>query len=253
MDNETNGLPIADVAARSFKKVHPRLGEGDYDRKKERDIQAAAAELAEVAGWALFDAEKHSAARRSHQEALFLAKLSGDRAIELLVMQNMAMQAGWTGRPREELAIARSVIEQGRISPRVEAICRVREAKGLAGSGQESEAVRSFDLARSLLQDSERSSDPAWTWWVTTDEIDAARTLGLLSNAAQNGKSMNAAPRNLRDALAHIESVIGEDPSKSHDNEGPWRSVPHVRVVVLSGSGAVMAVREPGDSPKLRM
>ncbi|MFE2040742.1 helix-turn-helix transcriptional regulator [Streptomyces sp. NPDC059477] len=95
LDNELNGLPIADVAARSFKKVHRRLGEGKYDRKAEHDIQAAAAELAEVAGWALFDAEKQGSARRFNQEALFLARLSGDRAIELLIMQNMAMQAGW--------------------------------------------------------------------------------------------------------------------------------------------------------------
>jgi hypothetical protein len=50
--------------------------------------------LAEIAGWTLFDAEKHGPARRFNQEALFLAELSGDRAIELLTMQNMAMQAG---------------------------------------------------------------------------------------------------------------------------------------------------------------
>ncbi|MFJ8000164.1 helix-turn-helix domain-containing protein [Streptomyces sp. NPDC096310] len=282
LDNELNGLPIADVAAQSFKKVHRRLGAGDYDLKAEHDIQAAAAELAEVAGWALFDAEKHAPARRFNQEALFLAKLSGDRSIELLIMQNMAMLAGWTGRPREELAIARSIIEQGRISPRIEAIFRVREAKGLAGSGQESEAARSFDRARSLLQDSERNSDPVWAWWVTTDEIDghqgfafqesgqwkkgiphlqravrqeagaqvgyraisavrllrcllgvhawrdaeglaesiipavsetsSARTLSLLNRTAQAGKSIKAAPRNLRDALDHIESAINEDP-----------------------------------------
>ncbi|MFJ6658185.1 helix-turn-helix transcriptional regulator [Streptomyces sp. NPDC091377] len=172
LDNELNGLPIADVAARSFKKVHRRLGEGDYDRKAEHDIQAAAAELAEVAGWALFDAEKQGPARRFNQEALFLAKLSGDRAIELLIMQNMAMQAGWVGRPREEFAIARSVIERGRISPRVEAIFRVREAKGLAGSGYETEAARAFDHARSLIQESARSDDPHWAWWVTADEIN---------------------------------------------------------------------------------
>ncbi|MFJ9589119.1 helix-turn-helix transcriptional regulator [Streptomyces acidicola] len=282
LDNEMNGLPIADVAARSFKKVHRRLGEGEYDLKSEHDIQAAAAELAEVAGWALFDAEKHGPARRFNQEALFLAKISGDRAIELLIMQNMAMQAGWLGRPREELAIARSIIEQGRVSPRIEAIFRVREAKGLASSGQESEAVCSFDRARSLIQDSERSNDPLWAWWVTADEIDgnqgfafqesgqwrkgiphlqralrqesgakvgyraisavrllgcflgvhawrdaedlaesiipiigetsSARTLRLLSDTAQNGKSMPAAPSNLRDALDHIESVVNDDP-----------------------------------------
>ncbi|MFF7752876.1 helix-turn-helix domain-containing protein [Streptomyces sp. NPDC007971] len=172
LDNDMNGLPIADVAARAYKSVHRQIGEGEYDRKAEHDIQSAAAELAEVAGWALFDAEKHQAARRFNQEALFLAKLSGDRSIELLVMQNMAMQAGWVGRPREELAIARSIIEQGRLSPRAEAIFRVREAKGLAGAGQESEASRSFDRARSLIQESKRCDDPYWAWWVTANEID---------------------------------------------------------------------------------
>ncbi|MET8831477.1 helix-turn-helix transcriptional regulator [Streptomyces sp. NPDC004610] len=172
LDNEMNGLPIADVAARSFKKVHRRLGEDAYDGANEHDIQAAAAELAEVAGWALFDAEEHAAARRFNQEALFLAQLSGDRSIELLILQNMAMQAGWVGRPREELAIARSIIERSGISPRVEAIFRVREAKGLSGSGQEAEATRSFAHARSLLQESERENDPMWAWWITADEID---------------------------------------------------------------------------------
>ncbi|MFD4262190.1 helix-turn-helix domain-containing protein [Streptomyces sp. NPDC058534] len=172
LDNEINGLPIADVAARAFKSVHRQMGEGEYDRRAEHDIQAAAAELAEVAGWALFDAEKQKAARRFNQEALFLAKLSGDRSMELLVMQNMAMQAGWMGRPREELAIARSIIEHGRLSPHTEAIFRVREAKGLAGSGRESEAAQSFDRARSLIQESKRCSDPYWAWWVTANEID---------------------------------------------------------------------------------
>jgi len=84
----------------------------------------------------------------------------------------LAMQAGWGGRPREEMAIARAVIEQGRVSPRVEAIFRRREARGLAGTGQEREAVRTFDRARSLIQDGEQRNDPSWAWWVTTDEID---------------------------------------------------------------------------------
>ena len=152
--------------------MHRQLGACTYDRRAELDIQSAAAELAEVAGWTLFDAERHRAARRFNQQALFLARLSGDRSIELLILQNLAMQAGWTGRPREELAIARSLIEQGRLSSRTEAIFRVREAKGLAGSGQETAAGRSFDRARSLIQESVGCRDPHWAWWVTANEID---------------------------------------------------------------------------------
>ncbi|WP_234440838.1 XRE family transcriptional regulator [Streptomyces rimosus] len=172
LDNELTGMPIAEVASRTYKSVHRRLGDGDYDSKYERDIRSAASELAEVAGWALFDAELHDAARRFNQEALFLAQLSGDRSIELLILQNMAMHSGWLGRHREELAVARSVIERNRLPPRVEAIFRMREARGLAGCGTLSEAGRLFDKARSLLECDGRSPGPAWSWWVSGNEID---------------------------------------------------------------------------------
>ncbi|MGW1716093.1 helix-turn-helix domain-containing protein [Streptomyces sp. NPDC002156] len=174
LDNEMHGLPIADAAAHSFKKVHRRLGEGDYDPRYERDIQAAAAELAEIAGWALCNEAKFSASRRYSQEALYLAKLSGDRSTELITLQNMGLLAGWNGRPREELAIARSVIDSGRLTPRAEAMFRGREAQGLALAGgvNSSDAARIFDRARSLLQDSVPDNEPAWAWWVTEREID---------------------------------------------------------------------------------
>lgn len=172
LDNEMHGLPVADMAARAFKTVHRRLGEGDYEPECERDIQAAAAELAEIAGWSLFNEGKFSASRRFNQEALFLAKLAGDRSTELITLQNMGMLAGWVGRSREELAIARSVIDQGHLSPRVEAMFRAREAQGLAGSGRTSEAVRSFGHSRSLLQDGAPADEPYWVWWVTEREID---------------------------------------------------------------------------------
>ncbi|MEU9337827.1 helix-turn-helix domain-containing protein [Streptomyces sp. NPDC048290] len=197
LDNAMNGVPIAEVAARSFKKVHRRLGEAAYDRRSERDVQAAAAELAEVAGWALFDAEEQSAARRFNQEALFLARLSGDRSIELLIMQNIAMQAGHVGRPREEVAIARAVIEQGGLSPRTEAIFRVREARGLSASARETEAARYFARARSLIQDSGREDDPAWAWWFTSEEIDGHQGCAL-RRSGQAGKGIPFLQRAVR-------------------------------------------------------
>ncbi|MFY1676577.1 helix-turn-helix domain-containing protein [Streptomyces sp. WMMC905] len=284
LDNEMHGLPIADLAARSFKTVHRRLGDGDYDPKYERDIQSAAAELAEIAGWALCNEGKFSASRRFSQEALCLAKLSGDRSTELITLQNIGLLAGWNGRPREELAIARSVIDSVDVTPRVEAMFRGREAQGLALAGgvNSSDAVRIFDRARSLLQDSVPDNEPSWAWWVTEREIDrqhgralqesgqwraaipilqramepesgtqvgyrniaAVRllscllevgawqeaeeeagklspavsemssviSLNLLAKVANKGKGTPAAPRNLKDALHHIEAEISEDP-----------------------------------------
>ncbi|WP_234348058.1 tetratricopeptide repeat protein [Streptomyces specialis] len=172
LDNQTNGLPIAEMAARAFKKVHRRLGAGAYEQKYERDILAAAAELAEIAGWALFNAGEFEASRRFNQEALFLARLAGDRSMELLVLQNMGMLAGWVGRPREELLIARSVMGQERLTPRIESMFRAREAQALARVGQEAQAALTFRRARSLLEESTPDNMPAWAWWITKSEID---------------------------------------------------------------------------------
>ena len=172
LDNEMNGLPIADAAVHAYKAVHRRIGSGDYDQKVERDIHSASAELAEIAGWALFNAGEFEASRRFNQEALFLAGLCGDRSIELITLQNQALLSGWSGRPREELAIARSVLENGRLASRIEAIFRAREAQGLAGSGRISEADKAFKKARSLLQESVPDDVPSWAWWITEREID---------------------------------------------------------------------------------
>ncbi|QKV95212.1 helix-turn-helix domain-containing protein [Streptomyces sp. NA02950] len=190
LDNELSGVSIAEPAGRAFKVVHRRLGVGDYDPRYERDIQSAAAELAEVAGWALFDAEIHGAARRFNYEALFLANLSGDRSIALLTLQNMAMLSEWRGRNQEALAIARSVLNRRRLSPRVEAMFRIREAKGLVGTGRTSDAIESLQRARSLIEDGDDVGAPDWSWWVTHREIDghwghALQIAGDVQNAIE--------------------------------------------------------------------
>ncbi|MEU4896598.1 helix-turn-helix transcriptional regulator [Streptomyces sp. NPDC044780] len=185
LDNELSGVSIAEPAGRAFKVVHRRLGAGDYDPRYERDIQSAAAELAEVAGWALFDAERDGAARRFNQEALFLANLSGDRSIALLTLQNMAMHSEWRGRNQEALSIARSVLNRGRLSPRVEAMFRMREAKGLVGTGRTSDAVESLRRARSLIEHGHDVGEPDWSWWLTDREIDGhwGHTLQIAGDA----------------------------------------------------------------------
>ncbi|MGP3941711.1 helix-turn-helix domain-containing protein [Streptomyces sp. 6N106] len=172
LDNELSGVSIAEPAGRAFKVVHRRLGAGDYDPRYERDIQSAAAELAEITGWALFDAERDGAARRFNQEALFLANLSGDRSIALLTLQNMAMHSEWRGRNQEALSIARSVLNRRRLCPRVEAMFRMREAKGLVGTGRTSDAIESLQRARSLIEDGNDVGEPDWSWWLTDREID---------------------------------------------------------------------------------
>ena len=53
--------------------MHQQLGTGAYKPAIERDLQAAAGKLAEVAGWLLYDAVRQDDARRMNQEALYFS------------------------------------------------------------------------------------------------------------------------------------------------------------------------------------
>lgn len=118
LDNRFGGADLVRLSTRFFRTLHEQLGTGTYDTTLERDLQSAAAELAEVVGWLAYDAEVHDLARRMNQESLYFARLAGDKTIELLTLQNSSMHAASQGRPKEALQIARSVLEETTGCPR---------------------------------------------------------------------------------------------------------------------------------------
>jgi transcriptional regulator with XRE-family HTH domain len=171
LDNRFGGGDLARLAVRFFRSLHQQLGTGAYEPAIERDLQATVGELAEIAGWLLYDADRQDDVRRMNQEALYFSRLAGDRSMELLTLQNASMHAGHLGRPREALHLARSVLESGdRLSPRVKTLFLVRKARALAQGGDE-QALRLFDQARSHYEDGTRDSDPKWAWWIGEREL----------------------------------------------------------------------------------
>ncbi len=171
LDNRFGGSDLARLAVRFFQSLHQQLGTGAYEPALERDLQATAGELAEVAGWLLYDADRQDDVRRMNQEALYFSRLAGDRRMELLTLQNASMHAGHLGRPREALHLARSVLEsRDRLSPRVKTLFLVRKGRALAQGGDE-RALRLFQQVRSHYEDGVRESDPKWAWWVDEREL----------------------------------------------------------------------------------
>jgi hypothetical protein len=188
LDNRFGGADLVKLSARFFRTLHRQLGAGIYDPRLERDLQSAAAELAEVVGWLAYDAEAHDLARRMNQESLYFSRLAGDRVIELLTLQNASMHAGAQGRPREALQIARSVLEGDyQLSPRLKAMFLMRKARALGQGGDES-GLRMFPEIRSLFLDGVSDGDPSWAWWIDEHELDwqeamTERDLGLVDRA----------------------------------------------------------------------
>lgn len=200
LDNRFGGVDLVNLSARFFRTVHRQLGTGTYDPRLERDLQSAAAELAEVVGWLAYDAEAHDLARRMNQESLYFARLAGDKAIELLTVQNSSMHAGAQGRPGEALQLARSVLEGDyRLSPRLRALFLTRKARAL-GQGGDDSSLRMFSEIRSLYLEGVSDGDPPWAWWIDEHELDwqeamVERDLGLISRSiTQFERSLAATP-----------------------------------------------------------
>src|ERR1700730_11582321 len=123
LENRVGGAELSRVAARFFGSVRNQIASGTHRPTVERDLYAAAGELAEVTGWLFYDADEQELVHRMNHEALRLSRLAGDRQMELLTLQNVAMHAGFLGRPREALQIACSVLEgRDRLSSRLQAV-----------------------------------------------------------------------------------------------------------------------------------
>ncbi|MGH3613373.1 MAG: XRE family transcriptional regulator [Pseudonocardia sp.] len=171
LDNQFGGTDLAPLATRFFKSVHRQLGEGLYEPSIRADLIAAAGELAEVTGWLAYDADRQDLVRRMNQESLYFTRMVGDKAIELLTLQNSSMQAGFLGRPAEALDIAESVLTGPyKLSSRLRSLFLIRKARALAQGG-DGAAVKLIDEARRLHSDGLASSDPNWTWWIDEREL----------------------------------------------------------------------------------
>lgn len=170
LDQQRGGTAAAPVVLRAYRRARHRVERGGIRPGRLRDVHSALAELAEVAGWSLADSADHRLAERVNARALGHARLAGDRDLELFVQQNRAMLAEWTGRPRQSVAIATNALERG-LSPRLEALFRLRLARANALLGRDTEARKHLARARGLHAEGVRDDDPPWSWWVNEAQL----------------------------------------------------------------------------------
>ncbi|MGH3866469.1 MAG: helix-turn-helix domain-containing protein [Pseudonocardiaceae bacterium] len=252
LDNRFGGADLARLAVRFFRSVHQQLGTGTYESAIERDLQAIAGELAEVAGWLLYDADRQAEVRRMNHEALYFSRLAGDRSMELLTLQNASMHAGDLGRPHEALHLARSVLEsRDRLSPRVKTLFLVRKARALTQGGDE-RALKLFDQARSHYQDGVRDTDPKWAWWVNEHElawhegralVDLGRPREAVGKFEQSVWKIS--PRHVRGRYLHLGYLLDAQVKVGawSDAETTMRQIAPMVSEVASTRGVVLLAR----------
>jgi tetratricopeptide (TPR) repeat protein len=209
LDVDAGGNTAARRAVAVLPDVLGRLRPGRHERRHARDLCAAAAELAEVAGWLLCDANRHAEADRANRVALSLSRRCGHRSMELFVLHNMSLQATYLRRPGRAVDLVRPVLDDGRLtgragSMRLHSMFRLRLARGYAQLGLRREAFDTLDHARSLLLDGVGDRDPAWSWWVSER--------GLYSATA----AMHGTLGDWRAALGPLRRALEAAPPHAH-------------------------------------
>jgi len=170
-DSRYGGTAVAPAAVQVWRTGQRKLERGGIPDRARRGYQSAVAELAEIAGWLLFDAGQWDSSRTAFLESHVLARLSGERAMEWFALDMLAMQDVHHGRPGEALGIADELLTRPRIPPRVALMARVRRGRALAQLGDHRRALDELAGARARLEESISPRDPAWAWWVNDCEI----------------------------------------------------------------------------------
>ncbi|CAL9651252.1 hypothetical protein SUDANB95_06594 [Actinosynnema sp. ALI-1.44] len=155
-------------------------------RTAPRDDPAALAELAEVAGWILFEEERQAEAHAHNTLALTLSRHSNIHETEMLTLLNSTFQRLRMGKLKEALGLAELGLERTR-SPKVRAMFALRQARVFSRRKDERAAFQALARAQHVLEDDPAA--PSWAWWIDETELNGHRAavlanLGHLEEAA---------------------------------------------------------------------
>jgi transcriptional regulator with XRE-family HTH domain len=167
-DQRHGGDQVASAAVQVWRSEQRKL---DIETDPTKERLSTVAELAEVSGWLLFDANRQNEAREAFIESQLLAGHAGDRPFQWFTLDLLAMQDVQRGHTGEALRIADELLGQARVPQRVTLLARMRRARALAQAGERSRALADIDAARGGLQESVTGRDPGWTWWVNEIEV----------------------------------------------------------------------------------
>lgn len=138
-----------------------------------RDLQALAAELARLAGWACFDARQYSTARTHFTQALRLAHHRDDRVFMANVLSCMSLQATYDGNPVDAVALACKAQDSARASggqPLVMSMLHMREAFAQATMRDSMACRHAIDRSRDAFELSRGRESEAPSWVRYFDE-----------------------------------------------------------------------------------
>ncbi len=125
------------------------------------ELYSAIGALAHRAGFTAFDVGAHEDARRVLSFALACAEQAKDWDLRAYVLDSMALQAIWTGRPDEGLTLAeQGLVRADRLTETVQAMLHTDRGRALAKMRRVNEALTAIGTAEDHFARSIPANDP---------------------------------------------------------------------------------------------
>ncbi|WP_322761245.1 XRE family transcriptional regulator [Frankia sp. Cr2] len=172
-------------------------------------LYAVAAELARLAGWAMYDVGQYGAAQRCWLVALRAAHEAGAPALGANVLRCMAEQATWYGQPADAVTLLQSAQAGARsmLSAIERAVIAADLAVAHSRTGHRMEAAAATTLAYSLINEVSPERNPPYMYWAGRKDISFAAGEALLS-----GGDPDRAIPHFQAALNDLDSLDDEFP-----------------------------------------
>jgi len=212
MDDAHGGAHVLDLAEREFDWVTKLLDNGSYDAATGRALHRSLADLGQLAGWLAWDVGQPALAQRYGIAGLRAAHSADDHALGAHVVQSMAMQTEYDGKPAEALEMFETVFSQTRHLPSsVVAIAYGHATYAYALLGDLRACENAHGVSLEAWDKARDSADlPTWLYWLSERNLyemggesfltlgRPERAIGLMHRATLVGTSYT------RDAADHL-------------------------------------------------
>ncbi|WP_026269788.1 helix-turn-helix domain-containing protein [Salinispora arenicola] len=207
LDNYLGGADTHDLYAAEVHSTTRLIQDGSYSDSTGRQLLAVLAEQAQLAGWAAFDAGRHSDADRLYRTSLAAAQDADNQPLTGNALAFLAYQQLNLGKPATATATA-SCDAASTATPRVRALLNLRTGWAYAIAGDAALTQRHMDQGTTCLAEHDDRPEPDWVWWVDRAEGDimAGRCWTVLN------RPLRAIPV-LERALAGFDDTYARDKS----------------------------------------
>lgn len=208
LDDVLGGADTFQVYVAEFETTTSLLEQASYTEATGRDLLAVAAEQAQQAGWAAFDAGRHADAERLYRASLDAANEAANPLLAGNSLAYLSYQQVSTERSGIEAAIASCGTAGDHAPAAVRALLFGRLAWAYAVAGDPRETERALARAEEAVTSADGGAIPGWAEWMdgTQVQIVAGRCWTEL------GRPLRAVPA-LESALAAYDDTHARDKS----------------------------------------